>query len=63
MCEERSCGFERVEGNDWQGTMVWIQEDIERDYSQTEYGRDTLVAGDGGNGENPRDSRRRYARE
>jgi len=34
--------------------MVWIQEDAERDYSQTEYGITSLVVGDRGDGENPR---------
>jgi hypothetical protein len=33
--------------------MEWIQEDTERDYSQTEYGKNTLVVGDGGDVENP----------
>jgi hypothetical protein len=36
-----------------QGKIAWIQEDTERDYSQTEYGKNALV-GDGGNRENPR---------
>jgi hypothetical protein len=53
MCEESSCGFERVEGNDWRGMMALIWEDIERDYSQTEYRKNPLVVGDRGNGENP----------
>ena len=30
-----------------------IQEDTERDYSQTIYGKNALVVGDGGDGENP----------
>jgi hypothetical protein len=30
-----------------------IQEDTERDYSQTEYKNNVLVFGDGGDGENP----------
>jgi hypothetical protein len=34
--------------------MAWIQEDTERHYNQTEYGMNTLVVGDGGDGENPR---------
>jgi hypothetical protein len=33
--------------------MEWIQEDTERDYSQTEYGKNTLVVGDRGDAENP----------
>jgi hypothetical protein len=35
------------------GKIMWIQEDTERDYSQIEYGKNALVVGDGGNGENP----------
>jgi hypothetical protein len=33
----------------------WIEEGTERDYSQTEYGKNTLVVGesDGGDGEHP----------
>jgi hypothetical protein len=31
-----------------------VQEDRERHYSQIGYGKTTLVAGDGGDGENPR---------
>jgi hypothetical protein len=31
--------------------MESIQEDTERDYSQTEYGKNALVVGDGGDGE------------
>jgi hypothetical protein len=34
--------------------MVWIQEDTERDYSQREDGKNTLVVSDGDDGENPR---------
>ena len=33
--------------------MVWVQEDTEQDYSQREDGKNTLVVGDGGDGENP----------
>jgi len=33
--------------------MEWIRDDTERDYSQTEYGKNALVFGDGGDGENP----------
>lgn len=44
-----------VEGNDWRWTMACIWEDTERDYSQTEYGKNAqLVTGDGCDGENPR---------
>jgi hypothetical protein len=32
--------------------VAWIQEDTERDYSQREYGKNVLVGGDGGDGEN-----------
>ena len=32
---------------------IVIQEDTERDYSQTIYGKNALVVGDGGDGENP----------
>jgi hypothetical protein len=32
--------------------MAWIQWDTERDYSQTEYGKNTPVVGVGGDGEN-----------
>jgi hypothetical protein len=32
--------------------MALIQEDTERDYSQTEYGTNALVFGDGGDAEN-----------
>jgi hypothetical protein len=28
--------------------MVWIWEDTKRDYSQTEYGKNALVVGNGG---------------
>jgi hypothetical protein len=42
------------EGDDSRRTMAWIWEDTERDYSQTEYGKNALVVGDGGDGENPR---------
>jgi hypothetical protein len=35
------------------GWRQWTQEDTERDYSQTEYGINTLVVGDGGDSENP----------
>jgi hypothetical protein len=31
---------------------VWIHNDTERYYSQTEYGNNPLVVGDGGDGEN-----------
>jgi hypothetical protein len=34
-----------------------IWEDIERDYSQTEYGKNALVVGNRGNGGNPRQGR------
>jgi hypothetical protein len=47
ICKGRWCG-------------IWIQEDTERDYSQTEYGKNTLVVGngdDGDDGENPRQCR------
>jgi hypothetical protein len=30
-----------------------VREDTERDYSQTEYGKNTLMVGDGGDSENP----------
>jgi hypothetical protein len=33
--------------------MAWVQEDTERDYSQREDGKNALVVGDGGDGENP----------
>ena len=49
----RWCGLERINSDHLHGMMVWIQEDTERDYSQTEYGKNALV-GDGGNRENPR---------
>jgi hypothetical protein len=29
----RWCGFERINGDHLQGTMVWVQEDTERNYS------------------------------
>jgi hypothetical protein len=32
---------------------VWIQDDTERYYSQTEYGKNILVAGNRGEGEYP----------
>jgi hypothetical protein len=32
---------------------VCIQEETKQDYSQTEYGKNTLVVGDGRNSENP----------
>jgi hypothetical protein len=41
-----------VNGDHLQGMMVWIQEDTDRDYSQTEYGKNTLVVGDKGDREN-----------
>jgi hypothetical protein len=50
----RLYGFERINGDHLRGTMVWIQEDTERDYSQIEYGTNSLVVGNGGDGENPR---------
>jgi hypothetical protein len=31
--------------------MVWVQENTERDYSQTEYGKNVLVVGDRGDEE------------
>ena len=37
---------------DWQAKMMWIQEDTERDHSQRKYGKNALVVGDGGDGEN-----------
>jgi hypothetical protein len=40
----------RVEDDDLQGMMVWIQEDTERDYDLIEYGKNTLVVGDGCDG-------------
>jgi hypothetical protein len=49
--------------------MAWIQWDTERDYSQTEYGKNALVVGEseGGGREHPDssgdDSRRRCARD
>jgi hypothetical protein len=46
QCEDRdSSGFERVEGHDSRGTMMWIQEDTEQDCSQTEYGKNALAEG------------------
>jgi hypothetical protein len=60
----RRCGFERINSDHLQGTMVWVQEDTERDYSQTEYGKNVLVVGNRGDDENPQgdaDSRRRCA--
>jgi hypothetical protein len=36
---------------------TWIQENTERDYSQTEYGKNVLVVGDGGNGDAIADDR------
>jgi hypothetical protein len=41
------------QGGDVRGKIAWIQEDTEQDYSQTEYGKNALVVGDGGDGENP----------
>jgi hypothetical protein len=41
-----------VNGDHLQWTMTWIQEDTERDYSQREDGKNALVVGDGGDGEN-----------
>jgi len=35
------------------GTMAWAQEDTKRDYSQREDGKNALVFGDRGDGENP----------
>jgi hypothetical protein len=46
--------FGRVESNGLRGNRVWIQEDTERSYSQTEYGKNALVVGERGNSENPR---------
>jgi hypothetical protein len=40
-----------VNGDHLKGMMVWIQEDTERDYSPTEYGKNVLVVGDGSDGE------------
>jgi hypothetical protein len=43
-------GFGRVEDNNLQGMMVWIQEDTERDYDLIEYRKNTLVVADGYDG-------------
>jgi hypothetical protein len=43
-----------VNGDHLQGTMVWFEEDTERDYSQREDGRNALMVSDGDDGENPR---------
>jgi hypothetical protein len=40
-----------VNGDHLQG-MEWIQEDTKRDYIQKLRGKNALVVGDGGNGEN-----------
>jgi hypothetical protein len=42
-----------VNGDHLQGTMVWFEEDTERDYSQREDGKNALVVSDGDDGENP----------
>jgi hypothetical protein len=47
-------GFERVESNDWRGKIVHEFRKIQSNYSQTEYGKNALVVGDRGDGENPR---------
>jgi hypothetical protein len=49
----RWCGFERINGDHLQGTMVWVQENTERDYSQRDHTKNVLVFGDGGDSENP----------
>jgi len=46
--------FEMVEINDWRGKIVCRFRRMQSDYSQTEYGKNTLMVGDGGDGENPR---------
>ena len=46
------CGV--INGDHLQEAMVWIQEDTERDYSQREDGKNTLVVSDGDDGETPR---------
>jgi hypothetical protein len=40
-----------IQGDHLQGTMVWIQEDTVRDYSEMEYGKYALVVSDVGDGE------------
>jgi hypothetical protein len=52
--ESLSLGMLNIQGDDVRGTMVWIQEDTGRDYSQKVYGKNALVVGDGDDGENPR---------
>jgi hypothetical protein len=41
-----------VNGDHLQRKMEWIQGDTERNYSQAEYGKNVLVVGDRGDGEN-----------
>jgi hypothetical protein len=58
-----------VNGDHLQGTMAGIRNGTERDYSQTEYGKNALVVGEseGGDHEHPDssgdNSRRRCARD
>jgi len=36
-------GFEKVESNGWGGNCVWIQDDTERYYHQSEYRKNILL--------------------
>jgi hypothetical protein len=49
----RPCAREHrvVNGDHLPGMMVWIQEDTERDYSQTEYGKNVWWLANGSDGE------------
>jgi hypothetical protein len=49
-----SSDAEGVKRRGFRRELEWIQEDTERDYSQTEYGKNTLVVGDGDDRETPR---------
>jgi hypothetical protein len=46
-------GFERVESNNWRGKIARGFRRIQSNYGQTEYGKNGLVVGDRGDGENP----------
>jgi hypothetical protein len=45
-------GFERVESNNWRGKIACGFRRIQSNYGQTEDGKNTLVVGDGDEGEN-----------
>jgi hypothetical protein len=46
-------GFDKVESNHQRGKIMGRFRRIKSNYSQTEYGKNTLVVGDRGDGENP----------